>query len=123
MFQGAPLSVSLIKSSPPFFSELTFVPAAVCFFVWPKIILVSDSPLSWFKDSHFKREKEKGKANRLLFCVFGLSAWLFRQVDELLQKFIKRSKTMVSKAFRQPKETVYKLAAIVRQKQMHEYLW
>lgn len=29
---------------------------------------------------------------------------------------------MVSKAFRQPKETVYKLAAIVPQKQMHEYL-
>lgn len=29
---------------------------------------------------------------------------------------------MESKGFRQPKETVYKLAAIVPQSQMHEYL-
>ncbi len=124
MFQGAPLSVSFKESSPPFFYELTFVPSAVCFFCLSKNYSGVWQPSSWFKDSHFKREKEKGKANRLfILSLWPLSALAIRQVDELLQKFIKRSKTMASKAFRQPKETVYKLAAIVPQRQMHEYLW
>lgn len=39
------------------------------------------------------------------------------------KKFIKGLKTIRTKAFGVPGQTVYKLAAIVPQRQMHEYFW